>query len=206
KFQGRSKGHRTYSYSKAAGELEVRRGIEKGLDAVILKPTGIIGPYDFKPSYFGRAILAFAQGKIPALVRGGFDWVDVRDVVAGMITAQQNAPSGSSYILSGHWRSVQAVADQVATLTGVPAPRIVVPLWAAYLGLPLMKLLANLQKQEPLYTRVSLDALGSDQSISRDLAEQELNFIPRPFEETIATAVHWFADNGYLRLPSHNLG
>ena len=192
-----------YSRSKTAGELEVRRGVEAGLDAVILKPTGIIGPYDFKPSYLGRAILALAHRKLPALVNGGFDWVDVRDVVAGMIHAQQEAKSGSSYVLSGHWRSVRDIADQVELLTGVPAPRMVVPLWMAYLGIPLMRFLAKIQKQEPLYTRMSLDALSSHQLVNGDLAQRELNIVPHPFEETIADTVDWFAANGYLQLPGN---
>ena len=83
-------------------------------------------------------------------------------------------------------------------LTGDPSPRIVVPLWMAYLGIPLMKMLAKVQQQEPLYTRVSLDALSSDQRISSDLARRDLNFFARPFEETIADTVDWFAANGYL--------
>jgi dihydroflavonol-4-reductase len=201
--QARMSSRLHYSHSKTGGELEVRRGMATGLDAVILRPTGIIGPYDFKPSYLGKAILALAHRKIPALVRGGFDWVDVRDVVDGMIQAQHKAPSGSSYILSGHWRSVRAIADQVTLLTGVPVPRIIVPLWMAYLGIPLMKFLAKIHKQEPLYTRVSLDALGSIRLISGDPARRELNISPRPFEETIADAVNWFAANGYLQLPGN---
>jgi dihydroflavonol-4-reductase len=201
RMQARMPSRLHYSHSKTGGELEVRRGMAAGLDAVILRPTGIIGPYDFKPSYLGKAILALAYRKIPALVRGGFDWVDVRDVVAGMIQAQHKAPSGSSYILSGHWRSVRAIAHQVTLLTGVPAPRLVVPLWMAYLGIPFMKMLAKIQKGEPLYTRISLDALGSKRLVSGDQAQRELNIFPRPFEETIADAVDWFAANGYLQLP-----
>ncbi len=63
----------SYDRSKAAGEKEVRKGIERGLDAVIINPTGVIGPYDFEPSYFGTALLAMACHKLPALVAGGFD-------------------------------------------------------------------------------------------------------------------------------------
>lgn len=193
-----SAGHLPYDRSKAAGELEVRRGMEAGLNAIILNPTAIIGPYDFKPSYFGKALLALANGKIPALVRGGYDWIDVRDLVACMIKAEQQAAPGSSYILSGHWRSVRAVADQVAGLTGVPAPRFSVPLWAAYLGLPLMRLFARIQKQEPLYTRVSLEALRSSRQANSALARRELEYRPCPFEETIAAALGWFVESGRL--------
>jgi dihydroflavonol-4-reductase len=193
-----SPDHLPYDRSKAAGELEVRRAIAAGLDAVILNPTGIIGPYDFKPSFFGRAVLALAKGKMPALVKGGFDWIDVRDVVAGMLQAESHAPPGSSYILSGSWRSIRAVADQVAAWAGVPAPRFAAPLWAAYLGIPLMNLIAKIQKTAPLYTRVSLDALRLNRPVSSALAERELNHSPRSFETTISDSLDWFAQNGYL--------
>jgi dihydroflavonol-4-reductase len=190
--------HLPYSHSKAAGEMEVQRGIAAGLNAVILKPTGIIGPYDFKPSYLGRAILALARGEIPALVKGGYDWVDVRDVVAGMLLAQQQAPSGSQYVLSGHWRSVREIALQVTALTGVPAPRITVPMWMAFLGLPFMRLLAKMRKKELFYTRGSLMMLRSSQAMDSFQARLTLGFAPRPFDETIAAAVGWFDENGYL--------
>ena len=56
-----------YDRSKAAGTREVRKGIEKGLDAVIIHPTAVIGPHDYQPSYLGEAILMIARGKLPAL-------------------------------------------------------------------------------------------------------------------------------------------
>lgn len=61
--------------------------MERGLDAVILAPTAIIGPYDFRPSHFGQLLLALAQGRMPALVVGEFDWVDARDAVAASLAA-----------------------------------------------------------------------------------------------------------------------
>ena len=92
-----------YDRSKAAGEREVRQGIEQGLDAVILNPTAVIGPYDYRLSHFGEALLAMARGKLPALVQGGFNWVDVRDVVAGAISAEERAPIGAKYLFSGNY-------------------------------------------------------------------------------------------------------
>ena len=78
-----------YVLSKAQAEREVLAGISRGLDSVIICPTAMLGPHDFKPSYLGQALILLAYGKIPALVNGGFDWVDVRDVVAGAIHAEQ---------------------------------------------------------------------------------------------------------------------
>ena len=187
-----------YDRSKAVAELEVQKGMVKGLDAVIVNPTAIIGPLDFKPSFVGKAILMMAKGKLPALVKGSFDWVDVRDVVSGMIQAEQSAPSGAKYLLSGHPHSVVDLARMVADITGVHPPRLVAPIWLAKLGLPVTNLYAKVTKSERLYTRFSLDTLQSNPNISHSLATRDLGYQPSPFERTISDTVQWFRENGYL--------
>jgi dihydroflavonol-4-reductase len=187
-----------YDRSKALGENEVRRGIEKGLDAVILNPTGIIGPHDYEPSYLGRALLDMAQHKLPALVAGGYDWVDVRDVVQGAIAAEKKATSGERYILSGHWLSVSDIADIISEITGTPSPRLTVPLWLARLGVPVVAAISKLTGKSPLYTSFSLQALSSNRNMSHEKASRELGYQPRPFRETITDTLQWFRDNGQL--------
>ncbi|NJC97346.1 MAG: NAD-dependent epimerase/dehydratase family protein, partial [Anaerolineae bacterium] len=142
-----------YERSKAAAETEARRSVDLGLDTVIIIPTAIAGPFDFRPSYFGQALQLLASGRIPALVRGGYDWVDVRDVVDGAIKAEQVAVRGSRYILSGHWHSVREVARMTAEITGIPAPRLTVPIWLAQLAQPLLARLAQINGSQPIYTR-----------------------------------------------------
>ena len=193
-----SEKHPPYDRSKAAGEREIHRGIAKGLDAVILNPTGIVGPNDFKPSYFGKALIALGTGKLPALVTGGFNWVDVRDVVSGVLQAAQYAPTGACYILSGHWRSIAEIAKIVASTTGVRAPRLTVSIGLAHLGLPIISLLAKLNGNEPLYTRFSLQSLKSNPQISLALANRDLGYRQRPIEETITDTMTWFKEHGYL--------
>jgi len=190
--------HPAYNRSKAAGEREIQQGIAQGLDAVILNPTAIVGPNDFKPSYFGKALIALGTGKLPALVNGGFNWVDVRDVVSGIMQAAQHAPTGASYLLSGHWRSIGDIAQIVAAHTGVQAPRWSVPVGLAYTGLPFITLLAKLSGQEPLYTRFSLQTLKSNRQISCAHASRDLGYQRHPIEETIADAIAWFKEHGYL--------
>jgi dihydroflavonol-4-reductase len=187
-----------YDLSKAAGEEEVHKGIRRGLEAVILNPTAIVGPYDYSPSYFGRAIIALVKGRIPALVAGGFDWVDVRDVVQAALRAEQVAQSGTSYIVSGHWHSVRQVADMVAEVTGTRAPWLSVPIGLAYQVAPAMAMLARFNRSQPFYTRVSLRALHSNRQISHAQATRDLDYNPRPFRETLADTLEWFASNGYL--------
>jgi dihydroflavonol-4-reductase len=196
-----SRHYPPYDRSKAAAEREVRRGIENGLDAIIIYPTAIIGPYDYQLSYFGEALLAMAQRRLPALVTGGFDWVDVRDVVAGAMLAEEKAPAGASYLLSGHWVSMCDIAAMVKEITGVATSRMVCPLWLARIGAPFIKVISQLNGKRPLYTSVSLRALKSNRHISHERATRELGYEPRPFRETLVDTLRWFEENGQLTWP-----
>jgi dihydroflavonol-4-reductase len=185
-----------YDRSKAAGEREVQEGIARGLDAVIIRPTAVIGPYDFRPSHLGQVLLALARGTMPALVTGGFDWVDVRDVVTGAIRAAERAPAGACYLLSGHWVSVVNLAAAVERLTGRPAPRFVCPMSLARIGAPFASAFAWLTGTRPLFTSVSLRALRLTCPVSHEKAGRDLEYEPRPFADTIADTLAWFGEEG----------
>ena len=187
-----------YYLSKAAGEKEVLRGIEKGLDAVILNPTGIMGPFDFKPSLLGESFINLSRRKIPALVEGGFDWVDVRDVVTGAITAEESAPTGAKYLLSGHWLSMYDLCNLLEEVTSVPAPRIFLPMWLAQSSVPFASIYYRISGQRPVFTKVALLALRSHNNVSHGKASQELGYNPRPFKETLTDALIWFIENNFL--------
>lgn len=193
-----SQNYPPYDRSKAAGEREVLKGIERGLDAIIISPTGIVGPHDYQPSHFGEALLALAHRKLPALVPSGFDWVDVRDVVEGAIRAEERAPTGAKYILSGHWVSMRDLAVLVEEITGVPAPRLVLPMWLARIGAPVVTAFDRLAGKRPLYTSASLKALRGNRNISHERATRDLDYHPRPFRETLIDTLRWFEESGYL--------
>ena len=80
--------HFAYDRSKAAGERALREVIEKGLDAVILHPSGVVGPYDFGPSRMGQVLLQLYHRKLPSLLGGGFAGA----YTLGMFTRRANSP------------------------------------------------------------------------------------------------------------------
>jgi len=196
-----SKRYPPYDRSKAAAEKEVHKGIKRGLDAIIVSPTAIIGPHDYRPSHFGEALLRLANGRLPALVTGGFNWVDVRDVIEGAMRAEEQAPTGAKYILSGHWVSLRDVAMLVEQITGVPAPGFVCPMWLARVGAPFITTFDRLAGRRPLYTSASLQALRDNRNISRQKATRELDYHPRPFRETLIDTLRWFEETGQLVRP-----
>ncbi len=188
-----------YDLSKAQGEREVQAGNTQGLDAVILRPTALLGPNDFKPSYLGQALIQLAEGRIPALVRGGFNWVDVRDVVAGALRAEQVAPPGARYTLGGNFHTIRQVAEMVAAYSAHPAPLFTVPMWLADVFAPVMLKLARFNGSHPIYTRVTLDVLRSNRQVSYARAITELGYTARPLFETVHDTLAWFQEHAYLR-------
>jgi dihydroflavonol-4-reductase len=192
-----------YDRSKAAGERLVREASGAGLDTVILNPTGMFGPFDFKPSLFGRVLIALANGALPAIVDGGFDWVDIRDVAASAATAAEllvagSAVAGHRYLLPGRWASLAEVAGMVADSTGVPAPRWAAPLWAARVGAPFSAAAALVLRHRPLFTGVSLAALRNNRRVSGARAAADLGHAPRDLRDSVADTVRWLADHGMI--------
>jgi dihydroflavonol-4-reductase len=188
----------TYNRSKAAAERVIRAAVEAGLDAVIVNPTALIGPVDHGPSAVGQLLLDLAARKLPALLDGGFDFVDVRDVAAGTIAAGDRGQIGANYILGGAWHSMKQLAVLASAVTGVPAPRLVTPVWTARLSVPISMLIARLGNKEPAVTHEALDVLSSNRSVSSDKARRELDHAPRPLAESVRDGYRWFAEQAKL--------
>ncbi len=188
-----------YSRSKALAEKTVLEAAKQGVDALILSPTAVIGPFDYAPSLMGRALILLANGRLPALVRGGYDWVDVRDVAGSAIAAIEKGKQGERYILSGHWKTIGQISELVSSIRKQHPRRFTCPPWLAQIGIPFIRLYCNVSDKEPLYTRDSLYALRtSHRNISHAKATRELDFNPRPFEETVKDTLAWFEKQGLL--------
>jgi dihydroflavonol-4-reductase len=187
-----------YDRSKAAGEREVLAGVERGLDAVIVNPTGVIGPHDYRPSHMGELFLDLWHGRMPGLVDGGFNWVDVRDVVAGALAAAERGARGERYLLSGVRVSIRDLAARVHELGGKPPPRMVSPMWLARAVAPFAVGYARLVKRRPLFNAASLHALRNHLDIRNDKARQQLGFDPRPWRDTVKDVFDDFRARGVL--------
>ena len=187
-----------YGRSKAQATLAVLKGVEQGLNAVIVCPTGVTGPYDYKISEMGQLIIDFVNGDLKAYVDGEYDFVDVRDVAAGIILAGEKGRSGESYILSGEQITVHGLLLLLQELTGVKAPSLKVPIWLARIAAKVTPLYYHLTRTKPRFTTYSIDVLCSNSLISSEKARHELGFSSRPIRESIADAILWFKENEYI--------
>jgi dihydroflavonol-4-reductase len=188
-----------YDRTKAEAERQVVAAVARGLDAVIVNPSSVIGPNDYVPSAMGEALLDIFHGRFPALVGGaGFDWVDVRDVVASALVAEVSGRKGQHYLLTGQWLSLVDLAQLWGRVSGAKIPRLVAPMWLARVGAPFAAGWARLRGRRPLFTSDSLRVLRNHRHISHARASEELGHDPRPLEETLRDTYEWYKQAGKL--------
>jgi dihydroflavonol-4-reductase len=189
----------SYDHSKALAQKFMMETSSHDLEIVVINPTAVIGPNDFKPSLTGSAVIRLYKGRIPALIPGGYDWVDVRDVCKAAIKAIEQGIAGECYLLGGNWKSLRSMADEIEKLGGHKPPRLELPMWMAQLGAPSFNLQSVLTKKAPLYTSVSLHTLkNSHSNISYEKAKSVLGYNPRSFIETLSDTIKWYRENKYV--------
>ena len=179
-----------YAKTKAEATQVVLDAVARGLDAVVVHPSGILGPYDGSGNHLVQMVSDYIHGKLPACVRGGYDFVDVRDVAAGCIAAAEKGRTGECYILSNRHYEVKDVLKMVQEVQG--GRRLpVLPVWMAKAAAPVMGWAARRKRQRPLYTKYSLNTLNSNDRFSHDKATRELGYHPRDLFQTIADTILW---------------
>jgi len=182
----------SYDYSKARGENIVIEARKKGLDTVIINPTAVIGPYDFKPSLSGKLLSDIYTGKMNSIVSGGFDWVDVRDLAQAVDKIIEDDIQNEKFVLSGNWASFKEMADLVCGVKGKKYKGFTSSLSMAYLGLPFIKLYSKITGELPLYTIESLKTIKEgSKDVSNKKAAEMLGYKPRPFDQSITEITQW---------------
>ena len=187
-----------YHRSKAIGETIVLDACKRGLDAVIVNPGSMIGPHDYEPSMIGAVLIDLYFGRIPVLLEMLSDYVDVRDVADGMIAAAEKGRVGERYFLTGDVIPVMQMVSLYAELTGAKVPTRALPLWVGWVLLPFALAGSALTKNEPFITADMLRASVSNDEVSHDKAHRELGYTLRTLRESLADAVGWYRERGWL--------
>jgi dihydroflavonol-4-reductase len=187
-----------YHRSKAIGETIVLEACERGLDAVIVNPGSMIGPFDFEPSMIGSALIDIYFGRVPVLLELLSDYVDVRDVADAMIAASQKGRRGERYFLTGDVIPIMEMVSLYGELTGAKVPTRALPLWVGWVLLPFALAASALTKKEPFITADMLRASVSNDVVSHQKASRELGYTIRPLRESLTDAVAWYRERGWL--------
>lgn len=189
-----------YELSKAIAEIEVLRAVARGMDVVIVNPCGVVGPHDYKPSSVGKTILDFARGRMPAYVPGRFEFVAVRDVVAGHLLAMEKGRRGERYILSGGAFTLDQILDHLHEVTGAKRPRLRLPVG---LMLPIAAVSNVVMRNffpevPPRFTPGTIRLLQSGKHADTSKARHELGLTPTSVLDAFTDSVAWFRARGSL--------
>ncbi len=184
--------HGQYAKSKAAAAQKVLDYAKQGLNVSIVHPSGIIGSGDLlKRNHMIRTINAMANGTIPVALKGGYDFVDSRDVVAGILACEEKGRPGECYILNGHYITVSDLLNTVRKIKGKKPVSIEIPYDMAKAIAPAAEFFALAMKRKaPLFTPYSVYTLHTNGCFSHEKATAELGYVPRNIEESICDSIY----------------
>ena len=172
----------------------VLQAAKEGLNASVVFPSGIIGPGDLGKGSITNMLLSFLAGKLPLAVKGGYDFVDVRDVAAGILACAERGLPGHGYILSGHYATIRDILELVKKTVNLRRSVSYLPICFAKLVAPIYEKI-SLRRREPLYfTPYSIAVLDSNGAFSRSAAATALGYTPRPLSSTIRDTVVWLKE------------
>ena len=180
-----------YGRSKAEATLAVLEAARGGLDAVIVCPAGVIGPYDYRRSRMGRTLAYLMRGSLFGLPEGAYNFVDVRDIAQGEILAAERGKSGEIYILSGERIAVDELVRFTGSVTGKRPVSFRLPLWVCKAAAGAGSAYYALTGKEPLLTEESLAILRSNSDMSCSKAEREISYRHRPLSVTLRDTIRW---------------
>jgi dihydroflavonol-4-reductase len=190
--------HPVYDRSKAAGEAALREVVARGLDAVVLNPVGVIGPWDHRPSLLGQTVMQMYRGTFRLVPEGGFCWVDVRDVVDALVAAVDRGAPGANHLLSGGALSLQDMHGIARGKCKGNAWHAVLPLALLTRIPPLVEALGLSAFSPSNFTSDALFTLGSRLDVDCALARETFGFEPRCVRASLAEGIDWWLARGYL--------
>lgn len=188
-----------YDRSKWRGEENLHEVIDRGMDIVIANPTGIIGPTD-RPHGLSRVnamLRDAARGKVPMDIKGGFDWVDARDVARGLTQVAGHGATGENYLLGGNFLSIHEAFSMAANMVGRRPPGLTLPQWVMAAILPIAEPIGH-RLGSDVMSEASLASLRSSPTVNHTKAASALGYVARPAEETIRDLIEFFVNQSML--------
>lgn len=179
-----------YAKTKAMATKIVFEGIKRGLDGVIVHPSGIMGVGNSN-NHLNQLVYDYLNGNLPAIVKGGYDFVDVKDVAKGCLLAIEKGKCGENYILSGEYLTIGKLFEYIKEESGGKR-KVALPIWMAKMVAPLFELISKIRGTRPLFTRYALYTLKSNALFSHKKATQELGYTPKSMKECVKDMINYY--------------
>lgn len=188
-----------YYISKYRAEQIALKYNREGLPVVIVNPSNPIGPRDLSPTPTGALILNIIKKKLPAYVDGGINLIDMGDCARAVVSAMDKGKHGQKYILGNRNVTIKEYFDLIVKVAGHGmSPPIRLPKWLAVFSGYGYEMLSQITRKPPI-TSASWVRVGSHYSWwDCRKAREQLDLGQGSIEESLAEAVEWFQENGYL--------
>ncbi|MCM1043307.1 MAG: NAD-dependent epimerase/dehydratase family protein [Corallococcus sp.] len=187
-----------YAKSKAVATKYVLECAARDLNACVVLPSGIIGPNDFSDNHLNNLLKQYVAGKLPAAVKGEYDFVDVRDVAQAIVSAIEKGKRGKCYLVTNQIATIKNLLDYASNILCIRQMKRFLPIRVAAAFAPLCELHYRRKHKTPLFTKYSLKVLQSGDRFDNTATKTELGYNPRPLAETVADTVNWFVESGKI--------
>lgn len=181
---------------RAAQDLVKQAHAKRGLDAVILHPSHILGPYD--RHNWSRMIRMVNEGSLPGVPPGGGVFADVRQVAAAHIQAFHRGRSGQHYLLGGQQASYLELVAEIGRQLGRPVPRRSTPAVVLKLVALVQDYWGRVRQQEPDLTPEGAAMITQHMNCDSRRAIDELNYQQTPLAELVRDTCEWMRSAGLL--------
>ncbi|HET8594071.1 MAG TPA: SDR family NAD(P)-dependent oxidoreductase [Intrasporangium sp.] len=177
-----------YDRTKAEAHALAEDYAAQGVPVVIVMPGGIYGPGD--TSQVGALLEQLVAGRRPMAPRGGGEltWAHVSDVARGHILAMERGVPGESYMICGDRATLAELLQLAARLAGAKGP-VLMPAGAIRAAEKVMAQVSRVAPVPPLYHPESLRSALASYLGTRQKAERDLGWRPRPLDEGLAETV-----------------
>jgi dihydroflavonol-4-reductase len=190
-------GH--YKRSKWMAEREALNAAKEGLPVIVAMPTTPVGPGDWKPTPTGKIILDFLNGKMPGYVETGLNFVGAEECAEGHLLVAEKGKVGERYLLGAQNLTLKALLDELAKITGLPAPSLKIPhgvaLGVAYMNTAFSRLIGR----EPGIPVEGVKIAQHLMFVDCAKAQRELGYKPGSVSAALERAVRWYEANGYIK-------
>jgi dihydroflavonol-4-reductase len=188
-----------YCLSKLRAERAAFRLADLGAPVIVVSPTLPVGPGDRNQTPPTRLTLTFCRGRLPAVMDCCLNFVDVRDVAAGMVAAVRRGRPGVRYVLGAVNLRLRAWLGVVGPLVGRVPPRAAVPYPLALAVGRMSEWLADhVTGRMPMATVTGVRLTRRCLHFDPQASLTELGLRPRSLDESARDAVDWYRQVGWI--------
>lgn len=179
-----------YAQSRREAEIEAlsRPGGDGRPRIVAVNPSFTMGPADFVGAPANKLAKAMAKPRFRLTAPIGFGVLDVRDYADGVLRVAEHGRHGQRYILSGENVKPDVLLREVAAVSGVQPPRLLLPIyaWMAFLAIVAARIWSGIKRTPPTASTNLVELWGRHAWYDTGKVRQETGWTSRPLRETLA--------------------